>query len=66
MKLHGLWIGLTLSLVSCAVLGTIICLRSDWDYEVKKVMNRLKAEAKAREGDTRMHGDRHGYDVPDV
>lgn len=66
MKLHGLWIGLTLSLVYCSVLGIVICLRSDWDYEVKKVMNRLKAEAKAREEDTRMHDDRHGYGVPEV
>ncbi|EDR01957.1 multidrug/Oligosaccharidyl-lipid/Polysaccharide flippase, partial [Laccaria bicolor S238N-H82] len=41
MKLHGLWYGLTISLVYCAVLGTIICLRSDWDHEVDKVMNRL-------------------------
>lgn len=63
MKLHGLWIGLTLSLVYCSVLGIIICLRSDWEYEVKKVMNRLKAEAKAREEDMRTHCDRRGYDV---
>jgi len=65
MKLHGLWIGLTLALVYCSVLGIIICLWSDWDYEVKKVMDRLKAEAKARE-DTRMHGDRHEYSVSEV
>ena len=56
MKLHGLWYGLTISLVYCAVLGTIICLRSDWDHEVNKVMDRLKAEDKARQEETRLHG----------
>ncbi|KAJ7255220.1 MATE efflux family protein [Mycena rebaudengoi] len=48
MGLHGLWIGLTVSLVYCAVLGTLLCVRTDWDHEVKKVMARLNAEDKSR------------------
>ncbi|KAJ7484518.1 MATE efflux family protein [Mycena latifolia] len=45
--LHGLWIGLTLSLVYCAVFGTLLCVRTDWDHEVRKVLARINAESKA-------------------
>ncbi|TFK41570.1 MATE efflux family protein [Crucibulum laeve] len=48
LGLHGLWIGLTIALVYCAVFGTVFCLRTDWDYEAKKVYDRLKAEDKVR------------------
>ncbi|ETW75964.1 multidrug flippase [Heterobasidion irregulare TC 32-1] len=41
MKLQGLWIGLTVSLVYCAVVGVHLCLATDWDVEVRKVMDRL-------------------------
>jgi len=44
MKLWGLWIGLTIALVSTGVIGGLIVLRADWDYEVKKVMDRLESE----------------------
>ncbi|KIK59159.1 hypothetical protein GYMLUDRAFT_74691 [Collybiopsis luxurians FD-317 M1] len=41
---RGLWIGLTVSLVYCAVFGTVLCLRTDWEYEVEKVKARVRAE----------------------
>lgn len=41
MELQGLWIGLTVSLVYCAVVGVHLCLATDWDVEVRKVMDRL-------------------------
>lgn len=44
MKLQGLWIGLTMALVSTSVIGGLIVLWVDWDYEVKKVMERLEDE----------------------
>ncbi|KAF9041212.1 multidrug/Oligosaccharidyl-lipid/Polysaccharide flippase [Panaeolus papilionaceus] len=46
--LHGLWIGLTISLIYSAVGGTWICLRADWNAEVQKVQERLRQE---REGE---------------
>ncbi|OCH87072.1 MATE efflux family protein [Obba rivulosa] len=45
MQLHGLWIGLTISLVYCATVGVWICLRTNWEREVQKVRDRLVAEA---------------------
>lgn len=48
LGLHGLWIGLTVSLVYCAVFGTLLCVRTDWDREVRKVVARVNAENKAR------------------
>ncbi len=47
MGLHGIWIGLTLSLVYCAILGTWIGLRVDWQHQVEKVKRRLAAERAA-------------------
>ena len=44
MKLWGLWIGLTIALVSTSGIGGLIVLRADWDREVKKVMDRLESE----------------------
>jgi MATE family multidrug resistance protein len=46
--LHGLWMGLTFSLIYCAVLGTWLCVRTDWDREVQKVRDRLREEDKKR------------------
>ncbi|KAJ3740467.1 mate-domain-containing protein [Lentinula detonsa] len=42
--LRGLWTGLTVSLVYCAVLGTILCLATNWEHEVNKVKARVRAE----------------------
>ncbi|PPR06453.1 hypothetical protein CVT24_002614 [Panaeolus cyanescens] len=50
--LHGLWIGLTASLVYAAVGGTWVCLRADWNEEVDKVLERLRKE---REGEQKLN-----------
>jgi len=42
--LHGLWLGLTASLIYCAVFGTYLCIHTDWDREVKKAAERLKKD----------------------
>lgn len=44
MRLYGLWMGLTVSLIYCATWGVYLCLKTDWKKEVKKVMDRLEAE----------------------
>ena len=46
MQLHGLWVGLTVSLIYCAMGGVWLCLRTDWNKEVRKVMARIEAENK--------------------
>jgi len=43
MGLHGLWYGLTVSLIYSSVVGVTIALRADWDKELEKVQERLKA-----------------------
>jgi multidrug resistance protein, MATE family len=44
--LHGLWIGLSISLTYAAVLGVYLCLRTNWDREVEKAADRLAADSK--------------------
>ncbi|KAK7031271.1 ethionine resistance protein [Paramarasmius palmivorus] len=41
LGLHGLWIGLTISLIYCSIFGSAMCLRTDWNREVEKVMERI-------------------------
>ncbi|PPQ85010.1 hypothetical protein CVT25_010399 [Psilocybe cyanescens] len=48
MGLHGLWVGLTFSLVYCAVSGTWIALTTDWEKEVGKVARRVREEDRKR------------------
>ncbi|KAH9174752.1 MATE efflux family protein [Lactarius sanguifluus] len=48
MGLHGLWYGLTVSLVYGSALGVWIGLKTDWAQEVQKVQRRLEAD-KAQE-----------------
>ena len=45
--LHGLWYGLTVSLVYSGCVGVWLALTTDWAYEVEKVVKRLKAEEHA-------------------
>ncbi|KAF5364814.1 hypothetical protein D9758_009308 [Tetrapyrgos nigripes] len=50
MKLTGLWLGLTVALVICAVVGTILCIWTpNWEEEVEKVMERLEGDKRALE-----------------
>jgi len=51
MKLYGLWIGLTVSLIYCSAWGVYLCVRTDWKKEVQKVLDRLEAEAKRGDGE---------------
>ncbi|KIY65757.1 MATE efflux family protein [Cylindrobasidium torrendii FP15055 ss-10] len=51
MGLHGLWLGLTVSLVYCAVAGSWICVRTNWELEVQKVLERLEEEKRKREAE---------------
>lgn len=49
MELHGLWVGLTVSLIYCATVGVLICLKTNWEREVEKVRIRLAVDRKAAE-----------------
>ncbi|TBU24333.1 MATE efflux family protein [Dichomitus squalens] len=51
MQLHGLWVGLTVSLVYAAAIGVWICLKTDWEREVEKVRIRLEADQKDMQND---------------
>jgi MATE family multidrug resistance protein len=44
MGLHGLWTGLAVALTYCAVIGSTLCYRTDWDHEVAKVVERIAEE----------------------
>ncbi|KAH9049321.1 MATE efflux family protein [Lactarius hengduanensis] len=44
MGLHGLWSGLTVSLVYGSALGVWVALKTDWTWEVQKVQRRLEAD----------------------
>jgi len=60
LGLHGLWFGLTFSLVYCAAIGTWVCLRTDWDREVEKVVQRLKKDKTSRDLEERADEERRG------
>jgi MATE family multidrug resistance protein len=47
--LQGLWIGLTIALIYCAAVGSYLCWKTDWDWEVKKVLERLKEEDRVKQ-----------------
>ncbi|KAL0958292.1 hypothetical protein HGRIS_000439 [Hohenbuehelia grisea] len=55
LQLYGLWIGLTVSLVYCAVFSTWMSVRADWHREVRKVQERLSEGSKRNS--VRRHGD---------
>ena len=48
MGLHGLWIGLSVSLLYSSISGTTVCLRTNWDRQVEKVMKRMRDEEAQR------------------
>ncbi|KAJ7484512.1 MATE efflux family protein [Mycena latifolia] len=53
LGIHGLWIGLTVAAGYCVACGGLMCVRTDWDREVKKVLARINAELgnKAKRGE---------------
>ena len=57
LKLHGLWMGLTVSLFYCAAWGVYLCLRTNWNKEVQKVMDRVAAEQKRTQEDVERRRD---------
>ncbi|KAI0305257.1 MATE efflux family protein [Multifurca ochricompacta] len=52
MGLHGLWYGLTLSLIYGSTVGVWIGLKTDWEREVQKVRKRLEADKVYQDGDS--------------
>ncbi len=44
MGLHGLWYGLTVSLVYGSTVGVWLGLKTDWNWEVEKVRKRLEED----------------------
>ncbi|RXW17121.1 hypothetical protein EST38_g8726 [Candolleomyces aberdarensis] len=60
MGLHGLWIGLTVSLVYCSFIGTYLCFKTDWHHEVEKVRLRLENEDRLRKAETNKDGGERG------
>ncbi|KAI0000631.1 MATE efflux family protein [Russula compacta] len=57
MGLHGLWYGLTLSLVYCAAVGVWLGLKTDWNREVQKVQKRLGADKSNRDSQATLDGE---------
>ena len=53
LGLHGLWIGLTFSLIYSSILSSWVCFRTDWNKEVVKVIERLKEGRPNEEGSAR-------------
>jgi len=49
LGLHGLWYGLTLSLIYCSMVGVWLGLKTDWNREVGKVRERLEADKANRD-----------------
>jgi len=47
MGLQGLWIGITVALVYGSAVSLWLCLRSDWEKEVRKVRERLEVDKNA-------------------
>ena len=43
-ELFGLWVGLTLALAYTSLIGVILCVRTDWQREVRKVQARIEKE----------------------
>ncbi|KNZ72993.1 hypothetical protein J132_01506 [Termitomyces sp. J132] len=44
MRLHGLWMGMAVALTYCSVIGSVLCHRTNWDYEIAKVIERMENE----------------------
>jgi MATE family multidrug resistance protein len=42
--LAGVWIGLSTAILYAAAIGFYLCIKTDWEWEVQKVMKRLEDE----------------------
>lgn len=51
MGLHGLWYGLTVSLIYGSAVGVWLGLKTDWNREVQKVQKRLEHDKATWEAD---------------
>lgn len=50
--LKGLWVGFTICLVFTSVVGTVLALITDWEWEVRKVTERMEQEERRTSGET--------------
>ncbi|KAG6919085.1 hypothetical protein DXG01_009338 [Tephrocybe rancida] len=43
-QLQGLWLGVTIALLYCSIVGTTICIKTDWQQEVERAKARIEKE----------------------
>ncbi|KAI0284705.1 MATE efflux family protein [Russula aff. rugulosa BPL654] len=63
MGLHGLWYGLTVSLIYGSAVGVWLGLRTDWNREVQKVQKRLEQDKANWEANRTRNGEGDGANV---
>jgi MATE family multidrug resistance protein len=63
MGLHGLWYGLTVSLIYGSTVGVWLGLKTDWNREVEKVRKRLEQDKANWEANRTHNGEGDGANV---
>lgn len=63
MGLHGLWYGLTVSLIYGSAVGVWLALKTDWNKEVEKVQKRLEQDKATWEANGTRNGEGEGARV---
>ena len=63
MGLHGLWYGLTVSLIYGSTVGVWLGLTTDWNREVEKVRKRLEEDKANWEANRTRNGEGDGQNV---